>query len=70
MDYDCKLYKTASAERLKKLDNIHRDGMRIYIGASRISKVEALYVEANDQPLELNRNELERIKTTKKMKGQ
>ena len=39
--------------RLKKLDSIHREGIRIYIGAFRNSPA-----EANDAPLELRRNKL------------
>ena len=58
MDYDCQLYNAASAGRLKKLDSIHREGIRIYTGGFRTSPVEALHVEANDTPLELRRNEL------------
>ena len=52
------LQSTASAGRIKKLDSIHREGIRIYTGAFRISPVEALHVEANDPSLELKRNEL------------
>ena len=37
MDYGCQLYNTASAGRLKKLDSIHRKGIRIYTGAFRTS---------------------------------
>ena len=58
MDYGHQLYNTASAGRLKKLDSIRREGIRIYTGAFTISPVEALHVEANDTPLELRRNEL------------
>ena len=56
MDYSCQLYNTASAERLIKLDNIHREGIIIYTGAFRTSPVEALNVEANNPPLELGMN--------------
>ena len=58
IDYGCQLYNTASAGRTKKLDSIHREGIRIYTGAFRTSPAEALHVEANDPPLELRRNEL------------
>ena len=37
-------YITASAGKLKKLDSIHREDIRIYNGAFRISPVEALHV--------------------------
>ena len=58
MDYGYQLYNTASAGRLKKLDSIHREGIRIYTGAFRTSPVSALHVEANDPPLVLRKNEL------------
>ena len=53
MDYDCQIYNTASAGRLKKLDSMHREEIKIYTGAFRTTPVEALHVEANDPPLEL-----------------
>ena len=49
---------TASAGRLKKLDSIHIEGIKIYTGAFRISPAEALQVEANNPHLELRMNEL------------
>ena len=61
MDYGCQLYKTASTGSLKKLDNIHSKGIRVYTGAFRTLPVEVLHVEANDTPLELRRNELGQI---------
>ena len=57
MDYSCQLYNTAFAGRLKKLNNIHRESIRIYTGAFKSSQVEAL-VEANNTPLKLRRKEL------------
>ena len=58
IEYDCQIYNIASARRLKKLDIIHREGIRIYTGTFRTSPVEALYVEANDPPMELRSKEL------------
>ena len=58
MDYGCQLYNTASPGRLKKLDSIHREGIRICTIAFRTSPVESLNVETNDSPLELIRDEL------------
>ena len=49
---------TASARKLKKLENKHRESIRIYTGAFRISLVKALHVEANNPSLELRRNKL------------
>ena len=57
-DYGCQVYNTVSAERLKKLDSIHRKGIRIYTGAFRTSPVESLHVETNDFLLELRRKKL------------
>ena len=51
IDYGCQIYNTASEGKLKKLDSIHRKGMRIYTGAFRTTPVEFLHVEANDSPL-------------------
>ena len=45
MDYSCQLYNTASAGRLKKLDSIHREGIRIYTKAFRTLPVESIYVK-------------------------
>ena len=58
IDYVCRLYNTAYSERLKKLDTIHREGIRIYTGAFRTSTVETLLVETNDPLLQLRRDEL------------
>ena len=58
IDYGCKLYNTASAERLKKVDIIHIEGIRIFTGAFRTSPVKTLHVEVNDPPRELRKNEL------------
>ena len=48
-----KIYNTASPGRLKKLDSIHREGLRIYKGAFRTLPLKALHNEANDQPQKL-----------------
>ena len=48
--YGCKIYNTASAGRLGKLDSMDREGIRIYIGAFITSLVESLHVEANEPP--------------------
>ena len=68
IDYCCQLYNTASAVGLKKLDSIHREGLRIYTGALRTLPVEALHVEANDRPLELRSNKL-RLRFLYKLKS-
>ena len=43
IDYGCQLYNTASAGRIKKLDSIHREGIKKYTGAFRTSPVKALH---------------------------
>ena len=48
MDYGCQLYNTLSARRLKKLDSIHRKGIRIYTGPFGTSSVEALELRRNE----------------------
>ena len=63
IDYGCQIYNTTSAGRLKKLDSIHREGIRIYTGTFRISPVETLHVETNDHSLELRRKKLGQIYT-------
>ena len=58
VDYGCQLYNIASPWRLKKLDSIHWENLRIYTGAFRTSRLEVLYVEANDPSLELKKDKL------------
>ena len=43
---------------MKKLDSIHKEGIRIYTGTFRTSIVEFQHVEAKDPPLGQRRNEL------------
>ena len=58
IDYGCQLYGTAIKSRLKKLDSIHREGIRIYTGAFKTSPMESLHVEANEPALDKRRNKL------------
>ena len=58
LDYGCQIYNTASAGRLKKLNSIHREDIRIYKRAFWTSPVESLHLEAKDLLLELRRSEL------------
>ena len=55
MNYGCQLYNTASPGKLKKLDSIHREGIKIYKGAFRTSPVEVLHVETNSPSLEIRK---------------
>ena len=43
---------------LERLNIIHRHGIRLCLGAFKSSPIESLYVEANEPPLELRREEL------------
>ena len=58
MDYGCQLYSTAAPGRLKELESIHKEHVRVYTVAFRTSPVELLHAEAYDLPLELRKNEL------------
>ena len=58
MDYGYQLYHKASSGRQKKLNSIHKEGIRIYTGIFRMSPVESLHTEACDPILELRRNKL------------
>ena len=48
LDYGCQIYRIASVGRLKKLGNMHREGIIIYTGAFKTSPVESLHIKAND----------------------
>ena len=50
IDIGCQIYNTASEGRLKKLDSIHREGIKIYTWAFRTSPIESTDIEANDPP--------------------
>ena len=43
---------------LERLNVIHRHGLRLCLGAFKSSPIESLYVEANEPPFELRREEL------------
>ena len=52
LDYGCIVYGSASKTALTKLDRIHNQGLHLSLGAFRSSRVESLYVEVNEPPLE------------------
>ena len=58
LDYGCIVYGSASKTELEKLNIIHRNGIRLSLGAFKSSPKEALYAEANEPPLEIRRKEL------------
>ena len=58
LDYGCQIYSSATKTKLKELDVVHNMGLRICTGAFRTSPVESLYVDSNELPLHLRREEL------------
>ena len=58
IDYGCQLYNTAFPGKLKKLNSIHRKGIRIYTDVFRKSPVELLHIKAYDPLLVPRKNEL------------
>ena len=58
LDYGSIVYMSGDRKSLEQLDIIHRHGLRLCLGAFKSSPIEALYVEANEPPLELRREEL------------
>ena len=58
LDYGCQIYSSACKTKLKELDVVHNMGIRICTGAFRTSPVESLYVDSNELPLDLRREEL------------
>ena len=58
LDYGSIVFMKAQDDILKPLDVIHHAGIRLALGAFKSSPVESLYVEANELPLSLRREEL------------
>ena len=59
LDYGCFIYMNAKIKGdLEALDVLHRQGIRLCLGAFKSSPIESLYVEANEPPLEFRRKEL------------
>ena len=67
LDYGCIVYGSARPSYLKMLNTIHHQGLRLALGAFR--KVESLYVEAGELPLEQRRIKLSLQYITGKGKG-
>lgn len=55
IDYGSMLYGSATNSLLKKLDLVNNKALRICVGAMKSTPVGALYVEANEPPLEYRR---------------
>ena len=58
LDYGSIVYRTAKKEKLECLNVLHRQGLRLCLGAFKSSPIESLYVEANEPPLEIRRIDL------------
>ena len=57
LDYGSQLYASARPTLLKLLDPIHNEALRLCTGAFRSSPASSLQVEANEMPLNLQREE-------------
>ena len=58
LDYGCIVYGSARQSYIKRLDTVHNQGIRLYLGACGTSPVQSLYVEANEPPLCMRRKRL------------
>ena len=58
IEYGCQIYSSACSTKLKELDVVHNAGLRICSGAFKTSPVESIYVDTNELPLDLRREEL------------
>ena len=58
LDYGCEIYSSACKTKLRELDVLHNLALRICTGAYRTSPVESLYIDSNELPLYLRREEL------------
>ena len=58
LDYGCIVYGSARPSYIKRLDTVHNQGLRLFLGAFRTSPVQSLYVEAIEPPLDMRRTRL------------
>ena len=56
LEYGCQAYSSATVDKLRILDPVHHQGLRICLGAFRTTPIESLYVESNINSLENRRN--------------
>ena len=68
IEYGCQIYSSACATKLKELDTVHNAALRICSGAFKTSPVESLYVDTEELPLDLRREELG-LRYMAKLKG-
>ena len=57
LDYASHLYMAANESKLKLLDPIHNEGLRIATGAFKSSRIQSLYVECSSPSLKFRRAE-------------
>ena len=58
LDYGSIVYISGDQEYLHSLDVLHRHAIRLCLGAFRTTRIESLYAEANEMPLEFRREDL------------
>ena len=58
LDYGCIVYGSARDSYIKELNPIHNQALRLCLGAFKSTRVESLYVETNEPPLEYRRYKL------------
>ena len=58
LDYGCIVYGSARPSYIKQLNSIHNQGLRLCLGAFRTSRIQSLYVKANEPPLDMRRTRL------------
>ena len=58
LEYGCQIYSSACKSKLKELDVVHHTGLRICSGAFKTSPAESLYIDTEELPLDLRREEL------------
>ena len=58
IDYGSVVYSLGDAKALSSIDVIHRHGIRLCLGAFKTTRIESLYAEAFEPPLEFRREEL------------
>ena len=58
LDYGCQIYSSACKSKLKQLDVVHNMGLRICSGAFKNSPIVSIYVDTNELPLDMRREEL------------
>ena len=58
LECGCAVFNSAHMSYLKKLESIRHQGLRVFLGVSRTSPMQSLYVEANEPHLYLRFDKL------------